>query len=90
MSEPERTELLLKELATARPLISPFVTYSDETTGELDISRTAAQMHRRYGEAAVPNYVISKATTVSDVLEVALLLKEPLRALLPATKAKRI
>jgi phosphoenolpyruvate carboxylase len=76
MSEQSRTALLLAELATARPLISPFVTYSEETTGELDILRTAADVHRRYGKDAVPNYVISKATSVSDVLEVALLLKE--------------
>ena len=60
----------------ARPLLSPFVTYSEETAGELDIIRTAADIHRRLGSEAVPNYVISKATAVSDVLEVALLLKE--------------
>jgi phosphoenolpyruvate carboxylase len=76
MDEPARTALLLAELATARPLISPFLSYSDETTGELNILRTAADIHRQYGKDAVPNYVISKATTVSDVLEVALLLKE--------------
>jgi phosphoenolpyruvate carboxylase len=76
MTEDMRTEFLLKEFATARPLISPFLTYSDETAGELEISRTAAEIHRRLGKAALPNYVISKATTVSDVLEVALLLKE--------------
>src|SRR6266568_1485463 len=76
MDEPARTALLLAELATARPLISPFRNYSDETTGELNILRTAADIHRQYGKDAVPNYVISKATTVSDVLEVALLLKE--------------
>ena len=33
-------------------------------------------MHRRYGKAAVPNYVISKTERGSDLLEVALLLKE--------------
>ena len=76
MPEQSRVALLLAELATARPLISPFVTYSEETAGELAILRTAADIHRRYGKDAVPNYVISKATTVSDVLEVALLLKE--------------
>jgi phosphoenolpyruvate carboxylase len=76
MDEPARTALLLAELATVRPLISPFATYSEETAGELDILRTAADLHRQYGKDAVPNYVISKATTVSDVLEVALLLKE--------------
>ena len=76
MPEQSRTALLLAELATARLLVSPFVTYSDETAGELDILRTAADAHRRYGKDAVPNYVISKTTSVSDVLEVALLLKE--------------
>jgi phosphoenolpyruvate carboxylase len=76
MPEVQRTALLRAELATARPLISPFVTYSEETAGELEIARTAADTHRRYGRDAVPNYVISKAASVSDVLEVALLLKE--------------
>jgi phosphoenolpyruvate carboxylase len=76
MDEQSRTALLLTELATARPLVSPFVTYSEETAGELEILRAAADVHRQYGKDAVPNYVISKATTVSDVLEVALLVKE--------------
>jgi phosphoenolpyruvate carboxylase len=76
MPEQARTELLLAELATARPLISPFVTYSEETAGELDILRTAADAHRRYGRDTVPNYIISMTTTVSDMLEAALLLKE--------------
>ena len=38
--------------------------------------RMAADAHRRYGAASVPNSVISKADGVSDILEVALLLKE--------------
>ena len=76
MTEQSRTAMLLAELATARPLISPFVTYSEETARELHILRTAAETHRRYGKDAVPNYVISKTTSVSDILEVALLLKE--------------
>ncbi len=69
-------QLLLQELATARPLASPFVAYSAETASELAILRAAAEAHRHYGKAAVPNYVISKADSPSDVLEVALLLKE--------------
>ena len=71
-----RVAFLLLELATARPLSSPHLTYSAETMSELDIARAAAQAHKRYGKAAVPNYVISKANAVSDVLEVAILLKE--------------
>ncbi|MBV8778717.1 MAG: phosphoenolpyruvate carboxylase [Alphaproteobacteria bacterium] len=76
MGEPERIRLLLAELGTARPLASAFLAYSDETAGELAILRTAAEAHRRYGQAAVPHYVISKATSISDILETAVLVKE--------------
>ncbi|HWD59485.1 MAG TPA: phosphoenolpyruvate carboxylase, partial [Stellaceae bacterium] len=76
LDEAQRVRLLLAELATARPLASPFASYSNETAGELAIVRAAAEAHRRYGAAAVPHYVISKATSVSDVLEVGVLLKE--------------
>ena len=43
---------------------------------ETQAMRAAAEAHRRYGPAAVPHYVISMATNVSDVLEVGVLLKE--------------
>jgi phosphoenolpyruvate carboxylase len=76
MAEDARIALLLEELHTPRPLASPFLTYSDETTSELAVLHAAADLHRRYGKEAVPNYVISKAESVSDVLEVALLLRE--------------
>jgi phosphoenolpyruvate carboxylase len=76
LAESERVTLLLGELRTARPLASAFITYSDQTRSELEILRTAAEMSRRYGAEAVPNYVISKAGGVSDILEVAVLLKE--------------
>jgi phosphoenolpyruvate carboxylase len=76
LSERERITLLLNELGTARPLASAFIAYSDQTRSELEILRTAAEMRRSYGPGAVPNYVISKADGVSDVLEVAVLLKE--------------
>ena len=76
MEETERRAFLLRELATARPLVSPFVTYSPETTGELEIARAAAEIQHRCGAAAINNYVISKTDSVSDILEVALLLKE--------------
>ena len=65
LAEAERAALLLAELATARPLTSPFVAYSDETARELAILQAAAEAHRRYGTAAVPNYVISKADSAS-------------------------
>jgi phosphoenolpyruvate carboxylase len=76
LGEPERIRLLLTELGTARPLSSPYLAYSAETASELAILRATAEAHRRYGPAAVPHYVISKATSVSDILETAVLLKE--------------
>ena len=77
MDEQARVAFLLQELSTARPLVSPFLTCSSaQVSSELDIVRAAADIHRRYGKDAVPNYVISKANAVSDILEVAVLLKE--------------
>lgn len=76
LNEDERIALLLGELDTARPLITPFAAYSAETGKELAILRAAADARARYGEAAAPNYVASMTATVSDILEVALLLKE--------------
>src|SRR5262249_48501879 len=45
-------------------------------SSELAILRMAADIHRRFGAAALPNYVISKCASVSDLLEVGILLKE--------------
>lgn len=74
--ETGRCALLLEELATARPLASPHVRYSDETEGELAIFRTARRAHQRYGRAAIRHCIISKTDDVSDLLELAVLLKE--------------
>jgi phosphoenolpyruvate carboxylase len=76
LDEPARVALLLAELATARPLVSPHLQYGERTRSELAILRTAAEMHALYGPGVLPHYVISKAASVSDLLEVALLLKE--------------
>jgi phosphoenolpyruvate carboxylase len=76
LEEAGRIRVLTEELATPRLLHSPYVEYSAETRGELAILRAAAAMHRRYGEACIPNYIISKCDGVSDVLEVVLLLRE--------------
>ncbi|MDP2132317.1 MAG: phosphoenolpyruvate carboxylase, partial [Sulfuritalea sp.] len=74
--EDGRIALLLEELATPRPLTAPGVNYSDETRGELAIFHTAQSIHRRFGRAAIENVIISKTDGVSDILEVAVLLKE--------------
>ena len=76
LDEEARIALLLEELSSMRPLASPYLRYSDETTSELEIVRTAAEMQRRYGPGCIPNYIISKTDGVSDLLEVGVLLKE--------------
>ncbi|KFB76012.1 phosphoenolpyruvate carboxylase [Candidatus Accumulibacter cognatus] len=76
LSEVDRISLLVEEMATPRPLHSPFLDYSEETRGELAIFFAARELRQRYGAAALPNCIISKTDGVSDLLELALLLKE--------------
>jgi phosphoenolpyruvate carboxylase len=76
LDEPARVALLAGELGSMRPLTSPHLAYGEETTGQLAMLAVAADAHRRYGRAAMPQYVISKADSVSDILEVAVMLKE--------------
>nr|WP_284155503.1 phosphoenolpyruvate carboxylase [Sulfuricystis multivorans] len=75
-SEEGKIALLLAELATPRLLASPYFAYSEETASELAIFHAARKMQHRYGKAAIQNVIISKSEGVSDILEVALLLKE--------------
>jgi phosphoenolpyruvate carboxylase len=76
LDEDGRVALLSRELGNMRPLSSPHLTYGEETAAELAMLAVTADAHRRYGRAAMPHYVISKADSVSDILEVAVLLKE--------------
>ncbi|HEY5282467.1 MAG TPA: phosphoenolpyruvate carboxylase, partial [Polyangia bacterium] len=59
LDEDQRQHLLLREIATARPLVSPHVEYCEETTELLRTVEAAARIHRRFGRNALPNYVIS-------------------------------
>jgi phosphoenolpyruvate carboxylase len=90
LAEPDRVEVLTAELASPRLLRHPSAKYTDQTTGELGVLDEAARSVARVGARAIPHYVISMAETVSDVLEVAVLLKEvgllqPARAGRPAS-----
>jgi phosphoenolpyruvate carboxylase len=76
LTEPARVALLRRELASERLLASPYASYSPETLSELSIVRAAAEAHRRYGAECIAFYVISKCESVSDLLEVNILLKE--------------
>ena len=76
LTEDERVNLLISELRQPRLLHSPFVDYSPETRKEIDVFVAARQVRLRYGERAVRNAIISHTETLSDLLEVAVLLKE--------------
>jgi phosphoenolpyruvate carboxylase len=76
LSEAERCTLLIDEISTPRPLYSPYLSYSEETLGELAIFFAARDLRQKYGVDALPNCIISKTDGVSDLLELALLLKE--------------
>jgi len=76
LPEAGRIAVLARELATPRLLASPYLDYSPETANELAVFRAIADSHARYGRDAVTNCVISKAAGVSDVLAVAVLLRE--------------
>ena len=76
LAERERVELLVADLANPRLLDTPHIARTPLLDSELAILRAAADIHHRFGPAALPNYVISKCQSVSDLLEVAILLKE--------------
>jgi phosphoenolpyruvate carboxylase len=76
LPEAERVLLLRRELANQRLLASPYARYSAETMSELGIVRAAAEAQQRYGTDCIRFYIISKCESVSDLLEVNVLLKE--------------
>ncbi|HYN33882.1 MAG TPA: phosphoenolpyruvate carboxylase [Ilumatobacteraceae bacterium] len=76
LHEAARVGLLEAELRTPRLLRHPAATYGETTCVELAILDEAAAAVDRVGRAVLPQYVISMAHDVSDVLEVAVLLKE--------------
>jgi len=76
LSEEKRCLLLVEEIAAPQQLRARDADYNDIVKNELKIFDAAAKIHHHYGKAALPNYIISKTDGASDVLEVAVLLKE--------------
>ncbi|MBM7481284.1 phosphoenolpyruvate carboxylase [Bradyrhizobium sp. USDA 3686] len=76
LGEDARISVLTNELRSTRSLVSPFVKYSDETMGELNVFHAAAEAHAKFGSDAIPQCIISMCKGMSDMLEVAVLLKE--------------
>jgi phosphoenolpyruvate carboxylase len=76
LPEAARVQLLARELAHARPLVSPHLAYSERTRSELAVFDCARELRRRFGDAAVDKHIVSHTESLSDLLEVALLQKE--------------
>jgi phosphoenolpyruvate carboxylase len=74
--EQRREERLVQELETPRLLASPFLSYSQETAGELAIVRAAKEVQNLHGAQALPQYVVSMTRSVSDLLEPLVLMRE--------------
>ena len=75
LDEAARCDRLLEELITPRPLVSRHTKYSDETSKELAIFDAARTAHVRYGTGCIRTSIISKTDGLSDILELAVLLK---------------
>src|SRR3954465_1345031 len=73
---PARAAVLVKAWASPRLLRSPYIEYSPLVQKELAVLDAAAEGRRRYGARALPRYVISHCDSVSDLLEVGVLLRE--------------
>jgi phosphoenolpyruvate carboxylase len=76
LKEKRRIEILLAELSNPRLLRSPYRAYGEETLKELAVVDAAAHLKTAFGEGAICQYVISMCRSVSDMLEVAVVLKE--------------
>jgi len=76
LAEADKRALLLRLLDDARPLRVRAAQYSEHAMGELSIFETAGRMLQRFGRDSLRHYIISHTETVSDLLEVLLLLKE--------------
>ena len=76
LDEPAKRELLLQLLNDARSLRVQGADYSALARSELEIFETAGTMLQRYGRESLRHCIISHTESVSDLLEVLVLMKE--------------
>jgi phosphoenolpyruvate carboxylase len=76
LTETERVQVLASELASPRPLAQADAAFSAPTARLLEFLQVFRQAGRRYGRAALGNYVVSMTEGASDVLEVLVLAKQ--------------
>jgi len=76
LDEVARREVLLSALQSGELLLGDIDQYGAVAQSELRIMQAAAQIHHRFGRAALPNHIISMTEAVSDMLELALMLQQ--------------
>ncbi len=76
LSETERTEWLIQELQTRRPLIPTELPFSERTKETIDTFRMIRRLQEEFGQDICRTYIISMSHEVSDLLEVLLFAKE--------------
>jgi phosphoenolpyruvate carboxylase len=76
LDETAKRAVLLETLRAGNILLADIGRYSDIPRGELRIMQAAADIHLRFGRAALPNHIISKTDAVSDMLELAVMLQQ--------------
>lgn len=76
INENQRIELLAAELSSARSLLRSDWAYSKTTTSELNILAEAVNARKTLGPRTITTSIVSNTQAVSDVLELAVLLKQ--------------
>ncbi|MGC1526922.1 MAG: phosphoenolpyruvate carboxylase [Phormidesmis sp.] len=76
LSETEKTDWLIQELRTRRPMIPGELPFSDIASETIATFRMVRKLHQEFGPGICQSYIISMSHTASDLLEVALLAKE--------------
>ena len=76
LDEASRRTTLVAALQASRTLTGDLEGFSETVLGELHLMQAAAEIHQRFGRAALPNYIISMTKGVSDLLEVALMVQQ--------------
>ncbi len=75
MPEPQRIELLCREIENTRPLTA-VLDFSAETNQTVSLFRLIETAHRKAGPLSIGSYIISMTESESDLLEVLLLMSD--------------
>jgi phosphoenolpyruvate carboxylase len=76
LSEGEKTQFLVRELQTRRPLIPFNANVAERSLETIETFRTIRQLQEEFGPTICQTYIISMNRCSSDMLEVLLLAKE--------------